>query len=453
MRKDLSAAVGLIALAAFGCHFRSTKVAAPPASGVARDAAEGTFGRKLEVALGADDMRSLHAFRFEVPAAGGISATATPADPRARLSVAIYGSAAAAIAMGEAGKKVEAKDLQRGTYYVAVIEPEKGALRTQVELRVLYKPRDADAAHTACKTPATARELAADKPVEDQVDYSAQRRTCFWHLALQGEGSLKLRFDNQGNGISADFVPPHGSLEKIDPVGGLSKSDLPAGDYYVKVYANDAGDAGTYNLATSFEEADTCKNGGPTCSLEGAEELKLPSDSKTADVDYGKRKQFHFYRVALREKGKLTLTFRIQQPPRGSRLQAFFMRGPEDGGERIPSPAAITKDVDGPGDYYVRVQAPDPGDFGRYSVGMFWSPANFIPAEVVEIGRAPCLLTVSAGANQGVRPGVACTVVSASGQPLDSCVVDQTFPNLSKVRPGNARCNLQTTARVQINQP
>jgi len=57
-----------------------------------------------------------------------------------------------------------------------------------------------------------------------------------------------------------------------------------------------------YRLATNFKQGDTCKNGGPACSLEGAEDLKLPSDSKTADVDYAKSKQFHFYKASLKER-------------------------------------------------------------------------------------------------------------------------------------------------------
>jgi hypothetical protein len=451
MRKELLAAVGLIALAAAGCPSRGARLRAPSAESVAREAREGTFGRKLEVILGDSPQHAVQAFRFELPAPGGIFASAKAADPTIGVALAIYGSRQSAIAQGEAGKKLEAKDLQPGTYYVAVIEP-KDVVRTSVELRVFYNPRDPDAAHSTCKSEATARDLFADSPpIEDQVDYSARRRTCYWRLALQTDGALKLKFDNHGNGISAELISGHGAPEKIEPGEGLSKGDLPAGAYYVKVYADNAGDAGRYSLSAEFEEADTCQNGGPACSIQGSEELKVPNDSRIAEVDYGKRRQFHFYKVPLKEKGKLAVSFKVLQPARGSRVQAFFMRDADDSGERILG--NVTKDIEAPGDYYLRVQAKDPGDAARFAVGILWSPANFIPAEVVEIGRSPCVLTVSAGTNQGVHPGVACTVVSASGQPIDSCVVDQAFPNLSKVRPGNARCNLQMTARVQISAP
>jgi hypothetical protein len=443
--------LALISIAAWGCPVRSTSRSTPPGSSVAQQSSEGVFGKTIEATVSDED--TVQSFRFDLRTAGGISATARPLNPQAKVILAIYAgeSGNGPIATGEPGKKVETAGLQPGTYYVAVMAPSKDAVRTKVLLRVVYKPQDPDAGHITCKTRATARDLPNDSSaVEDEVDYSARRRTCFWHLPVTADGSLEVRFNNQGNNISADFVPAQGTAEKIDPVAGLSKADLPAGDYYVKVYADDAGDAGAYTLSANFDQGDTCKNGGPACTIEGAEDLKLPSDSKTAEVDYKKRKQFHFYRVSLKEKGKLTISFKVVQPPRGSKVQAFFMRTATEDGDKITG-SPVTKDIDAPGDYYLRVQAPESADYGKYTLSSIWSPANFIPADVVEIGRSPCMLTVSAGSNQGVRQGLSCTVVSVSGQPLDSCVVDQTFPNLSKVRPGNVRCNLQQNAKVQIN--
>jgi len=55
----------------------------------------------------------------------------------------------------------------------------------------VYKPLDPDAAQQACKTQGTARELKAEGgSVEDGVDYSAQRRTCWWKVPLTAEGAL-----------------------------------------------------------------------------------------------------------------------------------------------------------------------------------------------------------------------------------------------------------------------
>ena len=164
------------------------------------------------------------------------------------------------------------------------------------------------------------------------------------------------------------------------------------------------------------DDTDTCRNGGPSCSLEGAEELRLPADSRTADVDYSKSRQFHFYKATFKEKGKLTIRFKVLGARRGSKVSAYFMKSQDDEGERIAGNA--TWQIESPGDFYIRVQARDPGDHAKYAIATIFQPASFIPADVVEIGRNPCVLTVSAGTRQGVRAGVGCTVVDAEGQAL-----------------------------------
>jgi len=451
MQRYLRAALPLAAFAIAACHVRAIPFSTPPGFSVSKESAEGTLGKKQDVTLSDEDNHYIAAFRYELPAPGGLIASAKPVNPQAQISVAIFseGSGNEPIAKGEPGKKAEANDLPAGTYFVAVMEPWKDAVRTRVELRTIYKPQDPDAAQQACKSQGTARELKAEGSIEDGVDYSAQRRTCWWKVPLTADGALTVKFDNRGANLTAEFVPPQGAPEKIDPAAGLAKNDLPAGDYFIKVYANEAGDAGRYRLATSFKQGDTCKNGGPACSLEGAEDLKLPSDSKTADVDYSRSKQFHFYRATFKERGKLTITFKVLQPQRGSKVAAYFMKNPDDEGDRI-SGTSVTKEIDQPGEFYIRVQAPESGDYAKYAIATIFQPSNFIPADVVEIGRSPCLLTVSAGTNQGVRAGFGCTVVNASGQAIDSCVVDQTFPNLSKVKPASTRCNVAPNAKVQI---
>jgi len=452
MKRILPILLTIAALAA-GCRTVSPGDLLKPGFNVQKEAREGALGKKQDATLSEDGNHYAAAFRYELPAPGALIASAKPVNPQAQITVAIFseGSGDVPIGKGEPGKKAEATELQPGTYYVAVMQPWKDAVRTRVELRTVYKPQDPDAAQQACKTQGTARELKAEGgAVEGDVDYSAQKRTCWWKVPLTAEGALAMKFDSQGANLTAELVPPQGAPEKIDPVAGLAKNDLPAGDYFVKVYANDAGDAGHYRLVTTFKQGDTCKNGGPACSLEGAEELKLPSDSKTADVDYSKSKQFHFYKASLKERGKLTITFKVLQPPRGSKVAAYFMKNPDDEGDKV-SGTSVTKDIDQPGDYFIRVQAPESGDFAKYAIATIFQPSNFIGADVVEIGRSPCLLTVSAGTNQGVRAGLGCTVVNAAGQALDSCVVDQTFPNLSKVKPANTRCNVAPNSKVQIS--
>jgi len=72
-----------------------------------------------------------------------------------------------------------------------------------------------------------------------------------------------VKFDNHGANLSAEFVPPQGAPEKIDPVAGLAKNDLPAGDYFIKVYANDAGDAGRYRWQRTSSRATRARTAVP----------------------------------------------------------------------------------------------------------------------------------------------------------------------------------------------
>jgi hypothetical protein len=324
-----------------------------------------------------------------------------------------------------------------------------------VALTTVFKPQDPDLANGPFKTQAGARDLPADKgTVSDTVDYSAMRRTHFWRVALPGEGGLIVKFNNNGANLSAEVVPPSGAPEKVDPTVGYKKDDLPAGDYFVKVFANEPGDAGKYELSTAFKQGDTCKNGGPACTIEGAEELKLPQDSKTSDVDYTKAKQHHYYKASVKEKGRLTIAFKVLQPPRGSKVAAYFKKNADDEGDKIVG-TSVTKDIEAPGDYFIQVTAPDTGEAAKYALQTIWQPANFISADMVEKQtQGQCLLTVSAGSNQGVRAGSSCTIVAGSNPaPIDSCVVDQAFPNLSKVRPMGSCTKIPVqNVKVQISQ-
>jgi hypothetical protein len=143
------------------------------------------------------------------------------------------------------------------------------------------------------------------------------------------------------------------------------------------------------------------------------------------------------------------MNFKGIQIPRGSKVAAYFMKNPDDEGEKIGG--STTKEIENPGDYFIRVQAPEPGDAGKFGLSIIFQPNNFIPGDVVEVGKPSCTLTVSAGTNQGVRAGLGCTVVNPAGQPIDSCRVTEAYPNLSRVMPSNpARCPA-ANSKVQIN--
>jgi len=360
--------IAALCAALCGCHERAAALSVPAADSLAQGASEGAFGRK-QVATLSETNHGVAAFRYQLPAPGALISTAQGTG----IAVAVFAEGGnEPLARGEAGGKLEATDLPAGTYYVAVSS--KDAQASRVELRTLYRPDDPDGAQEVCGTRASARRLApGHAQVDGAVDYSARRRTCWWKVPLLAEGALSIRFQG-GHGLSAEFVPGHGAAEKIDPSSGFSRADLPAGDYFVKVYANDPGDAGRYRLSTTFAIRDTCENGGPACSLEGAEELSLPSDSRTAGVDYSRGRQFHFYKATFKEKGRLTITFKLLRARRGSKVEAYFMRSQDDEGDRIAG--NMTREIEGPGDVYIRVQAKDAGDRSSYAIATLFQPLS-----------------------------------------------------------------------------
>ena len=164
-----------------------------------------------------------------------------------------------------------------------------------------------------------ARNLPAENGrVSDRVDYSGRKRTNYWRIDTPAEGTLKIGFEPQGQDVVAEIEGTGSTPEQIGP-DGYEKKDLPAGEYYVRVYAKGPGDAGAYRLSTAFEPGDPCKNGGPACARESAEDLKLPQDSKLGDVDFKQAKQRHYYKASLKEKGRLTIALTTALPGKRSR--------------------------------------------------------------------------------------------------------------------------------------
>ncbi|HYZ88778.1 MAG TPA: hypothetical protein VE620_05740 [Myxococcales bacterium] len=445
----------LALLAVCGCHSRVPVIGSAPTYHFRELSQEGVLGKKMDVQLSDDGEFYAGGIRYETPANGALIVTAKPVNAAVQIIINLFteGGGMDPSAHADPGKKLEATDLSPGTYWVVVAQPWKEAVKTRVAVTTVFKPQDPELANGPYKLQAGARELPATGMVSDTVDYSAMKRTQFWKISITS-GGLNLKFNPGMSNLTAEFISGQGAPEKIDPAIGLKKEKLVGGDYFVKVYANDAGDAGKYELSSTFVQGDVCENGGPACDIAGAEELKLPQDSKTADVDFNKAKAHHFYKAALKEKGRLTIVFKVLQPPRGSKVQALFKKSPDDEGDRLLG-TSVTKDVDSPGDYFIQVTAPEAGTSAKYALQTIWQPANFISADMLEKATAGgCMLTVSAGTNHGVRAGAACTIVAgANTSPIDSCVVDQAFPNLSKVRPtGNCSKIPLQNVKVQISQ-
>jgi hypothetical protein len=450
-KSPLRAAALACAAFAAGCHARWFPLASAPESHFRKSSSDGALNETVKGVLAGDGYAS--SFRYQLPARGALLVSAASGGTPSRIDLEVYAESEEPLASteGRPDTRLTVQELGAGPVYVVVKEDWRNPRATHFRLTAVFKPEDPDRANGPYKAQKGARPLSADQGlVADAVDYSAMRRTNFWKIGLPVAGALTVRFNPRGQHLTAELILPEGAPLIIDAAAGLAKDDLPAGDYFVKVTADDAGDKGEYELSTRFQPGDACKNGGPACAIEGAEDLKLPADSKTADVDFTRSMQFHFYKVVLKEKGRLTIVFKILDPQRGSKVAAFVLRTPKGEGERILG-ASKTVELD-PGDVYLKIAATEPGDFARYAVTSIFQPASYISGDVVEIQRRPtCLLTVSAGSNQGVRPAAGCTVVSRSGAaPTDACVVEEVYPNLSKIRPLAPGCRIAATSKVQI---
>ncbi|MBS2021146.1 MAG: hypothetical protein JST92_01960, partial [Deltaproteobacteria bacterium] len=284
----LRATCALLALAALtGCHARWNPLGSAPTYNFRGASADGTLNKPMSGALTDEGAGYASGFHYEIPAPGTLIITAKPATASVQIDINVFadGNVPIATTKDQADKKLTVQDVQAGDIYVVVNESWKEAVKTGFKVTTMFKPADPDGANGPYKAQGGARDLPADKGlVSDTVDYSAMRRTNYWKVSLQGEGEFTIKFGKEESAkLSAEVQPASGAPVKIDPVVGFKLADAPPGDYFVKVTADDAGDSGKYTLATTFKAGDTCKNGGPACAVEGAEDFKLPADSKQGE--------------------------------------------------------------------------------------------------------------------------------------------------------------------------
>lgn len=395
-------------------------------------------------------------YAFDVPADGQILASYTVANPQVKLEVRGYAPGVPVpVAYAKPDGTLTLPDVHPGTYYLVLSDLTTAG--SPYQLSVLFKPvdKELDRAAGPIGTQAGAQpvDLASGQAqVTGTVDYSGMKRDNYWKLTLPGSGALTLHINSGGAAIHAEYINPQGAPQKIDPTSGLQVQNLPAGDYYVHVYADGAGDAGSYTLAAKFDAGDICANGGAACAIDGAESLALQgtplAGSTRGDVDYSKGTAYHWYKVTVPQAGKLTLNFKPDR--RGEKLRCEIMQPGADSGDAIYGNAI--RSVQG-GDVYLRVSADQPGWGGKYGLNVSFAPVTYLNALITEIDpQDGCILTIQAGASTGVRTGAQCQVVNG-GQTLMPCVVEQTFNALSKVRAQpSGPCKVPRGAVVQIPQ-
>ena len=90
MQRNLRDVLPLAALALAACHVRAIPFSTPPGFSVSKEAREGELGRKQDVTLSDEENHYIAAFRYDLPAPGGLTATAKPVNPQAQITVAIF---------------------------------------------------------------------------------------------------------------------------------------------------------------------------------------------------------------------------------------------------------------------------------------------------------------------------------------------------------------------------
>ncbi len=407
------------------------------------------LGRFLSGEIDPDHDRWTECRRVEVPDEGALIVNLRQSNPQAQLELRVYGDGTVPLTTGDSAKGARVDDVHHGSYWVAVIG--KNSEATRFEESIVYKPADPEKGGGPERTQAGAREVAEldGARLAGTVDYSAMKRTQWWKLRRVAGGALSLRFAKDAPaGVTAEVFMPGVASEKVDPLAGWKRDVSPPGDYYVRVTANEAGDRGDYTLSVTYSLGDLCANGGEACRGEAPEELKVPSDNRTSEVDASKGNAFHWYKLQAPQKGKVLIAFRVLG--KAGKLRAEVMSGPDaEEGERIAG--TLTRDIGASGVLFVRISAPLKGAGGKYAIAETFQPATVIAAKIVEDDRR-CQLSVGAGSVQGVHAGMAATIVSISGTILGQAVVDESFSQLSKVRMlGN--CTAVGKDAAQIETP
>ncbi len=255
--------------------------------------------------------------RLDVPADGAILVKVKQSNPSALLAVRIFGDGNVPLATGDASKVTRADDIHQGTYYIVVsganVQP------TRFIEQIGFKPADPEAGGGAEKSQAGAKQVddVDGAKLAGTVDFSAMKKSQWWKLAGISGGALALHFAGGApKGISAEVLPPGAAAEKVDNVAGWTKANIPAGDYMVHVFADDTCDMGQYEVAVKYDAGDPCQNGGDACHPESADDLKVPNDTKTGEVDFNKAKAYHWYKLTAPSKGKATFAWQRTLPER-----------------------------------------------------------------------------------------------------------------------------------------
>lgn len=399
------------------------------------------------------DSRRAASREVAVPGKGTLVINATPQNNKAQLDIVVFPKTGSQIPVGQGSPPLEAPGVEGGSYYVVVRS--MNDIATRVKLSANFRPEDPEAASGSDGKPQTAARLNAGQKASGSVDYTNMDKTDYLAVRLTETGTLRLKTlveATRGN-VIVEVKPPTGNPTPIDAMTGWELKDAPAGDYLVKIMADD-NSAGSYTLESTFEAGDPCGAGGDDCTAAGATELNLrpkaggSTQVATAKdtVDFDKRDAYAWYKVALPDKGKLSVVLKPKE--RAARVHAELIQNEEDEeGTRIRS--GFNVDVEKK-TYWIRVSADEKGAATSYVLEVEYFPNVYIDGMVVELDkRSGCTVIVNRGTNQNVRQGVNANVMM-NGQVVANGFVDQAFPAISRVRVTTPDCSFRPGTQVQI---
>lgn len=412
----------------------------------------GEIGKNELVGIRTGDARFWAAVReVKTPSSGMLHVVADPQLPGQNLEIIVMPQSGGGLPLAKGSSPLESPKLPAGTYFVIVQGAPGTKVATRANLNVLFKPENPDENSGNNHTKERATKLELGKPTVAVVDYAAANATDWYQVALPTVGDMEVKFVAKPTrgAITAELVDPSGKVVPLSE-SSVKVPGVEAGNYFVKVAANDVG-AGEYVLSVFHVEGSPDANSGEDATIDGANLMTFTEKNgritATArdEVWYDKQDATDWFKIEVPSDGKLSVV--LKPKDRSSRIRAEFVRSEEDdGGERIRSGFSVdvTKQT-----YWIKVYVSDKGDGTSYTLDVTLVPVKFIDSFIVEIDRQNgCYLLVNKGTNHGVRSNVPANVMEGTDIRATG-VVDSAFAAISRIRMFGD-CNYRAGTIVQI---
>lgn len=412
----------------------------------------GEIGKNELVGIRTGDEKFWAAVReVKTPATGVLHVIAEAQLPGQNLEIIVMPPSGGGLPLAKGSSPLESPKLPAGTYFVIVQGAPGTKVATRATLNVLFKPENPDENSGNNHTKERATKLELGKPTVAVVDYASANATDWYQVMVPTVGDLEVKFVAKPirGAIKAEFIDSTGKVVPLTE-SAVKVPGVLAGDYFIKVAANDVG-AGEYVLSVFHKEGSPDANSGEDATSDGANLMNLVEKngriqaSAKDEVSYDKQDATDWFKIEVPNDGKLSIV--LKPKDRSSRIRAEFVKGEDDDeGERVRSgfSADVVKQT-----YWIKVYVTDKGDATSYTLDVTLVPVKFIESFVVEIDRQNgCFLLVNKGTNHGVRSNVPANVMEGKDVRATG-VVDSAFAAISKIRMFGD-CNYRAGAIVQI---